>query len=155
MSAAKVTAQQKPSLVGRFRLLSLWKKAAIIIVVFLLIWAGGVTLFGKKNTTAQYTTATAEQGTIISTVDESGNVTASSQTSVTSPSDGLIQDVYVKNGDTVTQGEKLFSVVSTATPEEKASAYATYENALSSYNSAVNTKQDLVATLEKDRDAIL
>jgi macrolide-specific efflux system membrane fusion protein len=155
MSATNLSKPAKPSLIARFRQLSLWKKGAIIIVILLLIWAGGVTVFGKKNNTSQYTTSAAQQGTIISSVDESGNVTASSQTSVTSPTDGLIQDVYVKNGDTVTKGEKLFSVRSTASAQVVASAYASYENALAGYNSATQANTALVATLEKDRQAVL
>src|SRR5262249_47612985 len=148
--------QSLPSrLITGFRGLSLWKKAVVIIVVLLLLWFAGTKAFGQKSSTAQYQTATAQRGSIISTVDESGNVNASSQTSVDSPPNGLIQQVFVKNGDTVTAGEKLFSVKSTATQQEKASAYASYESALASYNSATNAKQVMVASLEKDRQAIL
>jgi multidrug efflux pump subunit AcrA (membrane-fusion protein) len=144
-----------PSMVGRFYQLSLWKKIAILVIVLLLLWFAGVKVFGQKSSTSQYQTATAETGSIVSTVDESGNVNASSQTEVTSPSNGLVQQIYVKNGDYVTAGQKLFSVKSTATPEEQASAYASYENALASYQSATQSKQAMEASLEKDRDAIL
>ncbi|HSX09553.1 MAG TPA: HlyD family efflux transporter periplasmic adaptor subunit [Candidatus Saccharimonadales bacterium] len=145
----------RPTFFGRFNGLTLWKKAVIVVVFLALIWFFSVQIFAQKSTTSQYETATAQQGTIISTVDESGNVNASSQTQVTSPSNGLIQQVFVKNGQYVQAGQKLFSVKSTATPQEKASAYASYENALASYQSATQSKQAMEATLEKDRNAIL
>src|ERR1700722_12549583 len=153
--AESVTKGKKQSLLTRFVQLSLWKKGVILVVLLLLIWFLASKVFAQKSSTSQYETATAAQGTIISTVDESGNVNASSQTEVTSPSNGLIQQVFVKNGQYVTAGQKLFTVKSTATPEEQASAYASYENALASYQSATQSKQAMEATLEKDRDSIL
>src|SRR6185437_8726262 len=151
--SAKSSKTVRPSFIGRFNGLSLWKKGVILVVVLLLLWFAGSKVFGRKSTTPQYQTATAQRGSIISTVNESGNVSASSQTEVTSPSDGLIQQVYVKNGETVQAGQKLFSVKSTATPQIKASAYASYENAVASYQSATQAKQAMEATLEKDRNA--
>lgn len=142
------------TVLSRFRQLSLVKKGAIVLVVLILLWFVGVKVFGQKSNN-QYQTATAVRGNIISTVSESGNVSANSKIDVTSPSTGIIQAVYVKNGDYVTAGQNLFEVKSTATPQEKASAFATYESALSSYQSAVQTKQSVQATLEKDRQAVL
>src|ERR1700722_12939470 len=141
MSTVNSAKGARPSFFGRLNQLSLLKKGIILVVLIGLIWFFSVNIFAQKSTTSQYQTATAQQGTIVSTVDESGNVNASSQTGVTSPSNGLIQQIYVKNGDQVTAGEKLFSVKSTATPEEKASAYASYESALNSYQSATQSKQ--------------
>ena len=155
MSNTNLSQAKKPSLFGRFLGLTLWKKGIIVIIVFALLLFAGNRVFGQKDTTSQYQTATVQKGNIIATVNESGNVNASSQTEVTSPADGLIQQIFVKNGDHVTAGQKLFTVKSTATPQEKASAYASYENSLSSYQSAVQGKQSMVATLEKDRQAIL
>lgn len=154
-SSSAKKAGTRLSFMGRFNQLKLWKKIVILAVVLLLLLFAGTKVFGQKSSTSQYQTTTAERGSIVSTVDESGNVNASSQTSVTSPTDGLIQQVYVKNGDKVTAGQKLFSVKSTATPEEVASAYANYENALASYQSATQAKETMQATLEKDREAVL
>ena len=155
MKTTSLTQNKPQSFVARVKNLSLLKKGIILVVILLLIWFVSTKVFGQKSSTSQYQTATATRGSIISTVNESGNVNASSQTSVGSPSNGLVQSVYVKNGDTVTAGEKLFTVKSTATQQQKASAYASYESALASYNSATNAKQVLVASLEKDRNAIL
>jgi multidrug efflux pump subunit AcrA (membrane-fusion protein) len=157
MSVASVnkSAKTKSGLLTRFLALSLWKKGIIVVVLLAIIWFLGTRLFGQKSTTSQYQTATAQKGNIVETVDESGNVNASSQTEVTSPANGLVQQIFVKNGEHVTAGQKLFTVKSTATPEEKASAYSSYESALASYNSANQAKQALVSALEVDRQNII
>ncbi len=155
MRVANAVKTEKPSFLGRIRQAPLWEKGLMLLIVIGLLWFIGTQAFGQKNSGSQYQTAKAQRGNIIATVSESGNVNAGSQTQVTSPSDGIVQQVFVKNGDQVTQGEKLFTVKSTATPQEKASAYASYENALANYDTAIQAKQALVATLEKDRQAIL
>src|SRR5579864_4465781 len=104
MSAASLAKTKPLSPIARLRKLSLIKKGLVLLVVVLLLWFAGSKVFGQKSTTSQYQTATAQRGSIISTVSESGNINASSQTSVTSPSNGLVQHVYVKNGDTLTTG---------------------------------------------------
>src|SRR5258708_3461725 len=102
MSATSLAKNKSQSLIARtlsgireVRSLSLVKKAVIIIIVLLLIWFAGTKVFSQKSSTSQYQTATAQRQTIISTVSESGNVSANSQVSVTSPSTGIIEEVYV------------------------------------------------------------
>lgn len=155
MSVSNTAKIKSQSWIARFRQLSLVKKGVIIVVVLLLIWFVGTRLFGQKNNASQYQTAVAQRGSIISSVSESGAVSADSQVDITSPATGIIKNIYIKNGDSVTAGQKLFEVKATATPQEQASAYATYESALNSYQAAQQTKQSDQATLEKDRQAIL
>ncbi|HVA96025.1 MAG TPA: efflux RND transporter periplasmic adaptor subunit [Candidatus Acidoferrales bacterium] len=149
MSVSNLPKAKKPILLDRLLGLSLWKKGLIIIVIIVVIWFAWARLFGQKSTSSQYQTATAQRASIIATVSESGNVSADSQTSVTSPATGIVQDVYVKNGDTVTEGQKLFSVKSTATPEEKATAYASYLTAQNTLNTAQSKMNSLQSALFK------
>lgn len=120
----------------------------IVKIVLLLIFCGGVgvCVWGMRSTATQtqYQTATVEKGTIMSTVSESGSITNDTQTSITSPTDGVITEIYVKNGDDVKSGQKLFKVKSTATTQAKASAYASYlgaKNSLSSAEAKLNSLQ--------------
>ncbi|HVZ58797.1 MAG TPA: efflux RND transporter periplasmic adaptor subunit [Patescibacteria group bacterium] len=133
---------------------SLLKKGLTIIVLLLVIWFVYSRL-GQKNAKVQYQTATVTKGTLISTLTESGNISTDNQTNVTSPTDGIITAVYVKNGDTVTAGENLFSVKSTATPQEKEQAYADYLSAQNAVTSANQSKQSLQASLEEARAAVI
>lgn len=134
---------------------SVWKKIFVLCGIILLV---GVVLyrFVRTNTAAiQYQTTTVERGNIISTISASGSISTVGQTAVTSPTDGVITEVYVKNGDAVVSGQHLFSVKSTATPQEKQQAYADLLNAQNAVSSAIQNKQALQATLEQSRAVVI
>src|SRR5437870_279578 len=67
----------------------------IIINLIFFVWR----VFGQQKRSPQYQTAQVQKGTIISTVNESGNITSNSQAGVGSPTTGVVQEIYVKNGD--------------------------------------------------------
>ena len=138
-----------------FTRLSLLKKGIILLIIIGLLGFAAVKVYSSKSAKVQYQTSTVSQGSVISTVTESGNVSSTSQISVGSPADGVIQELYVKNGDTVAAGQNLFKVKATATPQDQASAYASYLSAVNSAKSAQQSKQALQAGLEKDRQAVL
>jgi RND family efflux transporter MFP subunit len=140
---------------NRFGKMSLKKKAVIIIVVLLVLGLSSRTLLAQKSSTPQYQTAQVQKGTIISTVNESGNVTSNSQAGVGSPTTGIVEEMYVNNGDEVAAGQNLFKVKSTASAQEIAQAWAAYQNSLVSENTAVDNKIVNQATLEKDRAAVI
>lgn len=128
-------------------------KILILAGVLILLFLGYRQFFASSKTPA-YTTATVTKGTLIDSITESGNVSTGT-VSVSSPTDGIVTEVYVRNGDPVSQGQNLFTVESTATPQEKASAYASYLNALNSFQSAQQSKQSLVGQLEQARQTVL
>lgn len=134
---------------------------ALITRIFIVVLAIGVIGSGVYATTSnkkqeiQYQTTTVERGDIIASLSQSGSVTSNNQTNVSSPTDGVIQEVYVKNGDTVVAGQNLFKVKSTATEEKKAAAYASYLNALNSYQTAQQNKITTQAALESARKTVL
>ena len=131
------------------------RRAIIIIAVVLILGIGTKQFFLSSKSSVQYQTATVTKGTIISTVSESGTISTGGQTNISSPTNGVIEEIYVKNGDLVTEGENLFKVKSTATEKEKQAANASYLSALASYQSAVQSKQALQATLETARKAAI
>ncbi len=63
-------------------------------------------------------------------VSETGNVNAGGRVDIYSTTTGIIEEMYVANGEYVTVDQALFRVRSTATEPEKANAYATYLNAV-------------------------
>jgi len=131
-----------------------WKKRIIIIVllIFLLIVLKNILLGEKKQ---PYTFDSVQRGTITQLVTENGNVIASNETDVFSPTTGVLDHLYIKNGDLVRKGDALFTVRSTATPQEQAVAYANYETALSTLTTAQNTKQTMDATMWAKQQAYL
>jgi macrolide-specific efflux system membrane fusion protein len=129
-------------------------KVISVAVVLLVGWFTVPRIFAAQQK-VQYQTAQVQRGSLISTISESGNVSAVSQTNVSSPTDGIIQEVYVQNGDLVTVGQNLFKVKSTATEQEKAAAYATYLSSINSTKSAQQNKVALQAQLEQARQSVL
>ncbi len=134
---------------------SLRIKVLVIALVLTIGWFGTTQVLGLSKKQPQYQTAKVQKGSIISTVNESGNVASSSQASVMSPTTGVIEQIYVNNGDEVVEGQNLFLVKSTASAQEAASAWAAYQNTIVSANSASDNKIVNQATLEKDRQAVI
>lgn len=130
-------------------------KIFVITIIAALGWFGYSQLAKAQQTAPQYQTVKVERGNLIATLSQSGSVTASNQTDISSTTNGIIQEIYVKNGDQVVAGQNLFKVKSTATPQEKAQANAAYQSALSSAQTAEQNKLTTQATLEKDRQSVL
>ncbi|HRN69707.1 MAG TPA: efflux RND transporter periplasmic adaptor subunit [Candidatus Woesebacteria bacterium] len=116
-----------------FKKASLKKKIFIIILVIIIV----VIIASQfRNDKPDYNTAQVKRADITQIVDESGVIKISSQTEIYSPTNGIIEDIYIKNGDQVTTGQDLFKVQSTATQQEQQTAYANYLTALNSLNAA-------------------
>lgn len=122
-------------------------KKIIVIVVIALIGFFIYQRTAGSTSQVQYQTAQVTRGSIISSVSESGNVAAAGEVNVSSPTDGVIQAIYVKNGDNVKAGQNLFQVKSTATPQEQAAAYASYLGAETNLQSAQAKMNSLQAAL--------
>ncbi|HXS15463.1 MAG TPA: efflux RND transporter periplasmic adaptor subunit [Candidatus Saccharimonadales bacterium] len=131
------------------------RRRTLITVIVIILIIGSWLIFGPKKQQVQYQTAQVTQGTIISTVTESGNVASQSQAGVGSPTTGIVTQMFVKDGEEVTAGENLFKVKSTATAQEIAAAWSSYQSAVTSANNAAGGKLMDQATLEKDRQAVI
>lgn len=117
--------------IAKHRRISIVSVLVFLIIVFLFLHSRSN---GSKPT---YQTAAATKDTLISTVSASGTIVATNNIDVTSSSNGQVAKVYVKEGDTVTKGQKLFQITLDATGEQRqASAYASYVSAQNSLNSA-------------------
>lgn len=121
------------SLKNRFFSLS-WKKKLIVVVVLLVALFFVSRAFQQKK--PQFETAKVTRSTVADVVSESGNVEAAAQFDVYSPTTGFIEEIYVENGDQVTENQLLFKVKSTATEKEKADANANLLQAQSTLGSA-------------------
>jgi macrolide-specific efflux system membrane fusion protein len=91
----------------------------------------------------------------VSTLTESGNVSAANQATVSSTATGVVTEVHVANGDQVTSGQALYKVEAVATEEEQSSAYSSYLGKVSSVASAQQNKQAVAAQVEQARASML
>ena len=132
--------------------LSVWKKILLGVVV-LAVAGFGVAQVMNKNKQI-YTFEQVARETISDTVSESGNLTTG-QVAVYSTSTGVIEETYVKNGDSVTMGQNLFKVKSVSTPQEKAVAYASYQTASMSKKTSEQNKPLYQSQLEQGRQQVI
>lgn len=128
------------------------KLQVIIVGMVMLFLLARFILLQQPQTELTYTV---HQEDLVDTVEVSGVYTTASQTQVFSPTNGIITNLYVANGDTVSKGEKLAYIQSTATTDQQKSAYAAYTLAESNLQTAENTKQSLDAVMWTKQQAYL
>ena len=139
-------------LMSKFKKLALIQKLAlggIILGAIFLLLTGS-----KSETDAAFKTEGVKYGNIVDIVSETGEISTSAKTEVSSTITGIVKEVYVENGDEVIRGQSLFSVASTATQEERATAFSTYQSAASALNIANNNYRSKQATAEKVLDEL-
>ncbi len=98
----------------------------------------------SQNTTQQETiNATAEKGTITQSVSASGQIETANYLPVTTSVNGIVKEVFVKEGDSIIKGEKIMEITLNSEGEESlASARASY---LSAKTSLEKAKTDLIS----------
>ena len=108
------------------------KKKLIILLVILILVVGGWNIFGPKKATPSYQTATVQKGTIVQSLGESGTVAVANRVSVSTQASGVVTEVDVKNGDTVTAGQTIAKLsLDTQGQQKEAAAWASYLSAKS------------------------
>lgn len=111
----------------------------IILVIVFFVWREK----SSKTTTPQYQTSVAQKETLISTVSASGNITSGNSLSISTEATGVIDKVYVKNGDTVKQGQTIATIILDQDAKQKQiSAWASY---LSTKNQLKTANDKLVS----------
>ncbi len=106
----------------------------VLVIVFGLI---GWRILGSRQPQSQYQTAQVEKGTIVASVTASGQVLTANIVNITTNTNGLVKNVFVKDGDRLTSGQKILEVTLDSDAQQKAaSAYSSYLSAKNSLDSA-------------------
>jgi macrolide-specific efflux system membrane fusion protein len=130
-----------------------WAFGTRVRAIITIILLGTIGFFGYKTLAApqqsvQYTTAQAQNGTLITSVTASGQITTANNISVTIQSSGVVRDVSVKNGDSVTAGETLATLTLDQVSQQKqAQAAASFLGAQNNLQNAEAKYNSLQATL--------
>ena len=127
----------------------------IVIIAFLLVGFLINRYIQSANAKPQYISQAAERTDITQIVSETGYVSTSGKVDIASSTTGIVEEIYVQNGDPVEVGTQLFKVKSTATEQEKATAWAAYQNAVSAQKTAEQSKQGLDATMWTAQKSLL
>lgn len=121
-------------------LLNTRKKVTIFVVIALLAIFAGIKVFGGKKQSIQYQTAQAEKGTLVVSVSASGNITSGNNVNISTSASGTINQVFVKNGDKVIQGQKIATITPDRdTLQRQAQAWSSYLSAKNQIVSAQTT----------------
>ncbi len=122
----------------------MWWKIAVVVVILLLGWFGYKKINANEETDSQYRTATVSRGNLVSTISASGSISSGGNTNIYTSISGQVAAVYVKNGDSVRQGQKIALITLDQDGQRKqSSAWAGYLNAKNSVESAKQNKSSL------------
>jgi len=136
--------------------LSVLKKGFVVALLVLIGWLAYANLFGAKNTAPQYQTATAERGTLVTSVTSSGTVSSGNNAAITTQATGIVADVYVKNGDYVQQGDTIaLLTLDSSSQQKQTAAYANYLSAQNNLNAAKAKMNSLQSALFKANQAFI
>lgn len=128
--------------------MKLKKKYLVIIGLVILIAGFGYYQISKsksKTSTGTQETTTVSYGTIVTSVSGTGSLAPLGSASVNAPSYGIIDKIFVANGDSVKTGAPLFHFKSLAQATEIAKARAASLSAKASVISAQQLLQDATA----------
>jgi multidrug efflux pump subunit AcrA (membrane-fusion protein) len=132
------------------------KKTTLVLVVFLIIVGFFVrrALAGSSGKPS-YQTETVQKGTLVSSISASGVIAVGGTTDITTSASGVVKKVYVKNGETVTKGQKLAELTLDDEAQSRQTiAYAAYIDAVNAEKTAQTNKITADVQMWKDRQAI-
>jgi RND family efflux transporter MFP subunit len=135
MKLTHLTKSAAPTPFKKFKAISLKKKIGVIVLSLIVLVIIGQVI-ARITEKPEYTTTTAIKGDVVEIVTETGNIAASGRVDVYSPTNGIVDNVYISNNDYVEEGQELFTVQSSATEQEAQAAYANYLTAVSTLNAA-------------------
>lgn len=127
--------------------------ASAIVIVGLFIYRNSTD--NEQNThTQEIITARAERGTIKDTISASGRIETANYLTVTTSVNGIVKNVYVKEGDTVTKGQTIMDITLNSGGEESLasawSAYLSAKNALDGAKNLLVTNESALITTKED-----
>lgn len=123
------------------------KTFIVVVLLFLAIFIIWRSLGGKKQE-PRLQTAPVERGMIVSSVSVSGQVLIANIAEVTSKASGLVEKLYVSDGDWIAAGQKIMKIrLDQGGKQNKAQAYSSYLSAKNSLESAKATQYSLQATM--------
>lgn len=117
------------------------KKKLVAIGAAILVGLSGWYFLGRKQASApSYQTAVAKRGTIVSVISASGQVLSSGRLPILSAASGQVKEVYVKNGDQVSAGQKILSItLDPSAAQKNAAAWSSYLAANAAFYSTQST----------------
>ncbi len=131
-------------------------------IIIIIVIVGGASWFmyfkiqGSKKSQVSYKTTTVEKGTLVTSISATGTITSSNKTAITTGATGTIKKVYIKNGDTVTKGQKIAEI---ALDDDgiynQTIAWANYTSMLEKEKQVIADQTSADLQMWQDRQAVL
>jgi macrolide-specific efflux system membrane fusion protein len=110
----------------------------------------------SSSSDVMYQTETVNSGTLITSISTSGTISSSNTTNVDTRASGVVQEVYVANGDYVKEGQTILTLtLDNEGIERRSSAWSTYLAAKDAVATAEKNKQDTEIEVWQKKQAIL
>lgn len=125
-------------------------KLKITAIVILIIIVGGIWKYRQQLAATQIVTqtATVEKGDLIKTLTLSGTIQQSNLLSVFTKASGIVNRVYITDGQTVAQGDKLADItLDSEGQNNQAQAWASYLSAKKNAETSVATQYSQQASM--------
>jgi len=140
----------------KHRSLPLFIKVIILILVIGLAYFFINKLFLSKSSAPEYKTSQVTKTNIVNTISTSGSISSGSNTSIYTSASGQVTKVYVKNGDTVKQGQKIAEIKLDQDGQKKStSAWASYLSAKNAVTSAEQNKLSLENQVDSAKKSVM
>jgi len=143
-------------LFGLIKRIPLVIKLVIVVALAAGVWFGRPYILATSTKAVQYVTAKAEKGTLVKSISASGTITSGNSTSINTKVSGVVETVYVNNGDAVTKGQKIAEItLDDYAKERQSSAWVKYLEATEAVKTAQKERVSADLAMWKDRQAIL
>jgi len=131
-----------------------------IVLLVLLIGSSGWFIYSKvtasNNKKAIVKTTQVTKGTLVTSISATGTITSSNKTSITTGATGTVKKVYVKNGDTVTKGQKIAEItLDDEGTNNQITAWANYLTMQQNYQTAITDQTTADIQMWNDHQAHL
>jgi len=140
------------------KFLSIPKLLRIILIILFIGGIGYFTYFkiAAANKKVTYKTTEVTKSTLVTSISATGTITSSNKTAITTGATGTIKTVYVKNGDTVTKGQKIAEItLDDDGTNNKVTAWANYLTMQQNYKSAIADQTAADIAMWSDRQTVL
>ena len=136
--------------------LSLKKKMFLIFIALVLSVSTYFLISKNKKSEVSYEKTTVTKGALITSISGSGTITSVNSTDVSSKVSGVVKEVYVDNGDTVSKGQKIALIeLDEYALERQTSAWNSYLDAQEAVKTAEKNKSVADIAMWEAREAIL
>lgn len=153
----KTSFEEKLDGIKKMVIESSWKKrtVTIIIIIGLGLLGNFITTKSQKEKTT-YETSKVEKGMLITSISGSGTITSGNYTNITTKTSGVVNKVYVVNGDKVVKGQKIAEVtLDDYAKERQTAAWVSYLEAKENYLAAINAKAETDIAMWRARQEVL